>query len=106
MQVPDGDRIPDDQIPYIENADEADRVVFRAIATAAEDHLHPRVWAAALASPEVTALVAALEAALETMAHAEVFVNSRERIKQPEGADLYSECIATVRAALAKEESP
>ena len=61
--------------------------------------------AAAIAAWNTRAADDAHEALVEcvtTMGHAEIFVNSRERIKQPEGADLYRECLDKARAALAK----
>jgi cytochrome c5 len=41
---------------------------------------------------------------LETMQHARVFVTSREKIKQPEGSDLYDAAIETLRARLGAPE--
>jgi len=42
---------------------------------------------------------------LDAMQHARVFVTSREKIKQPEGSDLYNEAIETLRARLSQPES-
>lgn len=42
----------------------------------------------------------ALKDALITMHHARVFVNSRQRIRRPEGIDQYDECIDKVAQAL------
>ena len=41
---------------------------------------------------------------LDTMQHAKVFVTSREKIKQPEGGDLYDAAIETLRARLSAPE--
>jgi hypothetical protein len=41
---------------------------------------------------------------LDTMQHARLFVTSREKIKQPEGSDLYDAAIETLRARLAQPE--
>lgn len=41
---------------------------------------------------------------LDAMQHARVFVISREKIKQPEGSDLYDEAIKTLRARLSAPE--
>ena len=41
---------------------------------------------------------------LDTMQHARVFVISREKIKQPEGSDLYDEIIELLRARLSAPE--
>jgi hypothetical protein len=41
---------------------------------------------------------------LDAMQHARVFVTSREKIKQPEGSDLYDAAIKTLRARLAQPE--
>ena len=41
---------------------------------------------------------------LETMQHARVFIASREKIKQPEGSDLYDAAIDLLRARLSAPE--
>lgn len=47
---------------------------------------------------------AELQAALDAMQDVWVFVNSREKIKQPEGSEWYREKIETLRARLAQQE--
>ena len=46
----------------------------------------------------------ALKLALETLESSRVFVMSRERIKQPEGADWYDSRIKAIKEALAQPE--
>ena len=45
-----------------------------------------------------------MQQVLDTMRHARVFVISREKIKQPEGIDLYDAAIETLRTRLAQPE--
>ena len=45
-----------------------------------------------------------LKLALETLESSRVFVMSRERVKQPEGADWYDNRITEIKAALAQSE--
>ena len=47
----------------------------------------------------------ALNLALETLKSSRLFVMSRERIKQPEGADWYDSRITAIKAALAQPDS-
>jgi hypothetical protein len=63
-------------------------------------------WIARALSPTARApdpVREALQECLTTMQHARVFVMSRERIKVPEGADLYDEALANARAALGEK---
>ena len=48
----------------------------------------------------------ALKLALETLESSRVFVMSREKIKQPEGADWYDNRIIAIKEALAEQEQP
>lgn len=48
----------------------------------------------------VDQLVEALETLVDAAEGARVFINSREMIKQPEGAELYDEAIGNARRAL------
>ena len=50
------------------------------------------------------AMAAAVERAKEELEFVRVFVTSRQRIKKPEGEDLYDECVQQLDAALARHE--
>jgi hypothetical protein len=50
-------------------------------------------------------LVSALKEAELTMSHSRVFVTSRQRIKRPEGEDLYNETLGHIRDILSREEN-
>lgn len=55
----------------------------------------------AFANEKVKALVEALRECVLEMGVCRVFVNSRQKTKQPEGADIYDEVLDKARAALA-----
>jgi Lar family restriction alleviation protein len=50
-------------------------------------------------------LVSALKGAELTMSNARIFVMSRQRIKRPEGEDLYNETLGHIRDILSREEN-